>query len=188
MARSLRFTCNSIALLLVLTGGALAQSPRSRDLGRTVIAERRPPREIPAATLPCTSEEAKWWEELRKAAHAVQESRGRKERDKFLDLLQQGQDKSYQPPIPDTKTIVLNKAFPSYSDEARRKRVSGSVILEVELRPDGFVGDVRIVRGLGHGLDERAADAARLTTFLPPVKDRKFTAFRLQMMMSFDIY
>jgi TonB family protein len=48
------------------------------------------------------------------------------------------------------------RPLPSYTDEARRARISGRVVVEFVVRKDGTVGDCRIVRGLGYGLDESA--------------------------------
>jgi TonB family protein len=146
-------------------------------------------REIPDATPPYTPEEAKWWQDLQDAAKAVKKTRGgKKESQKFLDVLQEGQEKSYQPPVPDIRPFILSKAPPLYNEQARRERINGTVLLSVELRADGYIGEVEIVKGLGHGLDERAADAARRTIFLPAVKDRKFAMYKVQMEMSFSIY
>jgi TonB family protein len=189
MSQTLRAYLTGIALLLVWTGGAMAQTPTESDRARKAALQMARGHEIPAATLPCSLEEAKWWEDLRAAGKAVQETRGgKKEREKFLRLLQQGQENSYQPPIPDSRVIVLSKVPPRYNEEARRRNRSGTVALVVELRPDGFVGEVEIVQGLGSGLDEDAAEAARRTIFLPPVKDRKFVSFHMPMTMSFNIY
>jgi protein TonB len=56
---------------------------------------------------------------------------------------------------------------PEYSDEARKTKMQGIVTLEVFVRPDGRVGRVRIVKGLGLGLDERAMEAVRGWRFEP---------------------
>lgn len=56
---------------------------------------------------------------------------------------------------------------PEYSDAARKEKLQGIVTLEVLVRPDGRVGRVRIVKGLGLGLDERAMDAVRGWRFEP---------------------
>jgi TonB family protein len=176
----------SIILLLFLSGSALAQT---RGNSRRVVLPTARNREIPNATPPCTPEEAKWWQDLQEAAKAVRKKRGaKKESQRFLELLQVGQEKSYQPPVPDTKPFILSKAEPTYGDQARALRINGLVMLAVQLRPDGFVGEVEIVKGVGHGLDERAADAARRTIFLPAVKDRKFVSYTLHMEMSFNIF
>jgi TonB family protein len=189
MSQTLKAYGKCIFLLLVYTGGALAQSATESDRARQAALQMARRHEIPEATLPCTPAEAKWWEDLRAAGKAVQETRGgKKEKEKFLRLLQQGQERSYQPPIPDSRVIVLSRAEPRYSEEARRRMIKGTIAMVVELRPDGFVGEVEIVQGLDHGLDENAAEAARRTIFLPPVKDRKFVSFHMPMTMSFNIY
>ena len=46
-------------------------------------------------------------------------------------------------------------------------KIEGEVQLEVLFRASGQVDIVRVVRGLGHGLDENAAQAARTIRFLP---------------------
>ena len=79
---------------------------------------------------------------------------------------------------------ILNQ-FPFHStEESLKKNITGSLALVVELRPDGTIGEVKIVQGLGYGLDENAAVAARRMTFLPAVKDRKFVTFYMPMTMS----
>src|SRR5258708_34951756 len=99
MSRANRIACLVIVTLFLLTV-ALAQTPTETDGARRWALNMLHSREVPAASLPCSPDEAKWWEDLRKAAKAVQDSRGgRKERDKFLALLHEGSKKSYQPPI-----------------------------------------------------------------------------------------
>jgi TonB family protein len=62
---------------------------------------------------------------------------------------------------------LLREVKAEYTDEARRRGVSGDVLLEIVVRHDGSVGDVRILRGLGAGLDQRAAQAVRQWRFAP---------------------
>jgi len=193
MSQKHRISCQVIVVLLVLPfvliASALAQSPPESDRARKAALNMLHQREVPEATLPCTPEEAKWWQNLRKAAKAVQDTRGgKREKEKFLGLLQEGQEKSYQPPIPDWRALVLNRLLPSYSEAARRRQIKGSIALVVELRQDGFVGEVEVVKGLDPGLDQNAIEAARRTVFLPRVKDRKFVPFLMPMTMSFNIY
>jgi TonB family protein len=66
---------------------------------------------------------------------------------------------------------ILSKPTPAYTDEARRMRVEGEVLLEVVLEASGRVHVVRIVRGLGHGLDESAVRAAEQISFKPAMRD-----------------
>ena len=51
---------------------------------------------------------------------------------------------------------VIFKADPEYTDEARAKQLSGTVTLAVVVGADGIVHDLRVVKPLGNGLDEKA--------------------------------
>jgi protein TonB len=62
---------------------------------------------------------------------------------------------------------LLKEVKAAYTDEARRRNVSGEVEMEITIRRDGSVSDVRILRGLGAGLDERAVAAVRQWRFAP---------------------
>ncbi len=62
---------------------------------------------------------------------------------------------------------LLHEVKATYTDEARRASVTGDVVMEVVIRADGSVASARIVRGLGFGLDERAATAVRQWRFAP---------------------
>lgn len=62
---------------------------------------------------------------------------------------------------------LLSEVKPDYSEEARRRGIEGDVVMEIVVRRDGSVGDVRIVQGLGAGLDERAVAAVRRWRFAP---------------------
>jgi TonB family protein len=66
---------------------------------------------------------------------------------------------------------ILSKPTPAYTDEARRLRVEGEVLLEVVLEASGHLKVVRVVRGLGHGLDESAVRAAEQINFKPALRD-----------------
>ena len=62
---------------------------------------------------------------------------------------------------------LLHEVKAEYTEEARRRSVTGEVLLEVVILRDGTVGPVRVVRGLGLGLDERATSAVRQWRFAP---------------------
>jgi len=188
---SLKFASGGavMVVLLALVISVLAQTPSESDRARRAALRMVNARGIPEATLPCTPEEAKWWQELRQAAKAVQETRGgKREKRKYLALLQVGQEKSYQLPIPDQGALVLSRSEPKYSEAAMNKQIKGTIALVLELRPDGYVGEVEVVQGLGYGLDQNAIDAAHGTVFLPKVKNRKFERFLLPATMSFNVY
>jgi TonB family protein len=144
---------------------------------------------IPEPNLPGTPEEISWWNSLRENGNSVLSSRGDKKPSKrFLELLKEGQAKSFAPPVADRKPVFLYKALPSYSEEGRRKHVVGRITMRVQLLPDGTIGEVKLMNSLGAGLDEKAVEAARKSIFLPAVKDRKFAPFWLYVEMMFNIY
>jgi TonB family protein len=62
---------------------------------------------------------------------------------------------------------VLSKPAPVYTEEARKLRIEGDVLLEVEFSSTGLIRVLRVVRGLGHGLDEAAVRAAEQIRFKP---------------------
>ena len=62
---------------------------------------------------------------------------------------------------------LLREVKPDYTEEARRRGVSGEVVMEIVVRRDGSVGDVRVLQGLGYGLDGRAVAAVRQWRFAP---------------------
>jgi TonB family protein len=62
---------------------------------------------------------------------------------------------------------LLREVRADYSEDARRRGVEGDVLLEIIVRRDGSVGDVKILRRLGAGLDERAVQAVRQWRFAP---------------------
>jgi TonB family protein len=66
---------------------------------------------------------------------------------------------------------ILNKPTPFYTDEARSLKIQGEVLLEVVLQASGQLRVVRVVRGLGHGLDDNAVKAAQRIQFKPALKD-----------------
>jgi len=60
---------------------------------------------------------------------------------------------------------------PEYSEQARVQRLQGAVLLSIEVWPDGRAHNVRVVRGLGMGLDRRAVEAVQKWEFEPGTKD-----------------
>ena len=57
--------------------------------------------------------------------------------------------------------------YPTYTDEARHGKVQGAVTLQVLVGADGRAQAVRIVKGIGFGLDERAVETVRGWKFIP---------------------
>ncbi|OFW40683.1 MAG: hypothetical protein A3F70_09275 [Acidobacteria bacterium RIFCSPLOWO2_12_FULL_67_14] len=66
---------------------------------------------------------------------------------------------------------ILSKPTPAYTDEARAMKIEGEVVLDVEFGAAGDVRVLRVVRGLGHGLDESAMRAVQSIRFKPALRN-----------------
>jgi TonB family protein len=62
---------------------------------------------------------------------------------------------------------LLREVKAEYTDEARRRGITGDVVLEIVVKRDGSVGDVKILQGRGAGLEQRAVAAVRQWRFSP---------------------
>src|SRR5215471_1105145 len=81
------------------------------------------------------------------------------------------QSRAAQPAARVVPAEILSKPTPIYTDEARAKRIEGEVLLEVVFEASGKLRVVKVVRGLGHGLDENAVRAAEQIRFKPALRD-----------------
>jgi TonB family protein len=69
---------------------------------------------------------------------------------------------------PATSPVEITfKPSPAYTDEARQLKLEGEVLLEVTFAADGKLHVNRVIRGLGHGLDENAIAATNKIQFKP---------------------
>ncbi len=73
----------------------------------------------------------------------------------------------------DVPVSILDKPTPVYTREARELRLEGEVLLEVTFTAGGQVRVVRVLRGLGHGLDEAAVSAAQKIRFTPAQREKR---------------
>jgi protein TonB len=73
----------------------------------------------------------------------------------------------YRPGSGITPPRLLREVKPEYTEEARQRGTEGEVVLEIVVRRDGSVGDVRLVNGLRYGLNDRAIAAVRQWRFTP---------------------
>lgn len=67
---------------------------------------------------------------------------------------------------------VTRRVEPVYTDDARAAGAAGSVVLEVHIDKSGFVRDAKVVKSMGYGLDEAAADAVKQWQFEASMKER----------------
>jgi TonB family protein len=72
-----------------------------------------------------------------------------------------------------TEPVLLWKIEPEYTDEARRAKVQGTVVLRIEVDTHGQAQNITVRQGLGLGLDERAIEAVRRWRFRPGYRNGK---------------
>ncbi len=82
---------------------------------------------------------------------------------------------------------VLFKPSAPYTEEAKQARIQGTVVLEVRFGADGKAQVLRVVRGLGHGLDEQAIHAAQGMRFKPATKDGKAVDMTTYFRIAFQL-
>lgn len=84
--------------------------------------------------------------------------------------------------------IAIYSPDPDYSDEARKAKYQGTVVLNVIVGPDGRVHNPKIQRSLGMGLDEKAIEKVLVWKFKPATKDNKPVAVEVSVEVSFNLY
>ena len=67
--------------------------------------------------------------------------------------------------------LVLYKVDPEFSEEARKAKYQGTVVLTIEVGPDGRAHAIRVASGLGLGLDEKAIEAVLQWKFRPATRN-----------------
>jgi len=77
---------------------------------------------------------------------------------------------------------------PEYVEAARMARVQGTVVLSLVVDKTGHTRNVRIVRPLGWGLDDRAAETLSHWQLAPAVRNGEPVAVRLDVEVSFRLY
>src|ERR1035437_971186 len=83
---------------------------------------------------------------------------------------------------------ALDAQDPEYSEEARKAKYQGTVVLWMIVDPNGAPQQVRVTRKLGMGLDEKAIEAVRKWKFEPAMKDGKPVAVQISVEVNFRLY
>jgi TonB family protein len=87
----------------------------------------------------------------------------------------------------DQPVEIVFKPTPEYTDAARSARIEGTVSLELEFTAAGEIRVLRVVRGLGHGLDEAAQRAALRMRFKPAQSDGRPVDSRATVHITFRL-
>ena len=95
--------------------------------------------------------------------------------------------KQAESPLPVQPVVIFSKPKPAYTDEARKLRLEGEVVVEVVFLASGSVRVARVTNGLGHGLDEAAVRAAEQIRFRPALQDGKPVDFPATVHIEFQL-
>lgn len=82
---------------------------------------------------------------------------------------------------------VVYRIEPNYSEEARRARYQGSVVLSAIIRKDGSIQILKVIRGLGLGLDENAIEALKQWKFRPGTRSGEPVDVALNIEVNFAL-
>jgi TonB family protein len=83
---------------------------------------------------------------------------------------------------------ILYREKAQYTREAKDNKVEGTVVLNCVFRVDGQISDIKVIRGLPHGLTENAIAAANKIRFEPALKDGRPVSVRGSLEFTFNLY
>ena len=83
--------------------------------------------------------------------------------------------------------LLIFKKEPEYSEEARKAKYQGTVVLKVDVSVTGRATNIKVIRGLGLGLDEKAIEAVGQWRFRPAMKNGRPVALQLQVAVDFRL-
>ena len=84
--------------------------------------------------------------------------------------------------------VLVSSAPPQYTADAKANKISGAVVVSLVIDEQGLPTQVKVVRGLGYGLDEQAVAAVRAYRFKPATKDGKPISASLNIEVNFQIF
>ena len=86
-----------------------------------------------------------------------------------------------------TQPTVLSRIEPVYSEKAREAKLQGKVVVSAIVRKDGSLEVLKVVRGLGLGLDKNAINALKKWRFRPGMRDGKPVDVALNIEVDFKL-
>jgi protein TonB len=83
---------------------------------------------------------------------------------------------------------VIFKVEPEFSEEARKAKFMGVVTVNLVVDTKGLPENVRVIRGVGMGLDEKALEAVRQYRFKPAMENGKPVPVQVNVEVNFQIF
>jgi protein TonB len=84
--------------------------------------------------------------------------------------------------------VVIYSVEPEFSEEARKAKVAGNVLVKLWVGTDGLPSHVHVIRGVGMGLDEKAVEAVKQYKFKPAMENGKPVLVELNIEVNFQIF
>jgi protein TonB len=84
--------------------------------------------------------------------------------------------------------ILLYQVDPEFSEEARRSKTAGNVLVNLWVDENGNPSHVHVIRGIGMGLDEKAVAAVKLYKFKPAMENGKPVTVEMNIDVTFHIF
>jgi TonB family protein len=94
-------------------------------------------------------------------------------------------------PEPEHNVTMPHAIFvpdPEYSEQARKKKINGTVVVSLTVTVDGTTRDIKVVKGVGYGLDEKAVAAVSRWKFSPALKDGQPIEKEITAEVAFRLY
>jgi protein TonB len=84
--------------------------------------------------------------------------------------------------------VLIYQVDPEFSEEARKAKVAGIVVVNLLVDQNGMPRNVRVVQGIGMGLNEKAVEAVRQYKFKPAMEGGKPVTVEMNIEVNFQIF
>jgi periplasmic protein TonB len=84
--------------------------------------------------------------------------------------------------------VLIYSVEPEFSEEARKAKVAGNVLVNLWVGTDGLPSHVHVIRGVGMGLDEKAKEAVMQYRFKPAMENGRPVLVELNVEVNFQIF
>ncbi len=91
------------------------------------------------------------------------------------------------PPSRFKPPVLVERVEAKYPEQARKEGATGTVLLQLVVGVDGSVSEAKVAKAAGHGFDEAALEAARLSRFQPATQEGKPVAVQINYEVQFQL-
>ena len=84
--------------------------------------------------------------------------------------------------------VLIYSVAPEFAEQAKKAKTGGDVLVNLVVGQNGIPTNVRIVRGIGYGLDEKAIEAVRKYRFKPAMEHGQPVPVEINIQVNFQIF